>query len=592
MLATQADLTVRPADVSRAALECAYQLLGRPAADQPALNGLLAELADAFAAPRAGLANLPEGKLLLCHPPLRGRDPVPVGTPNSLAAEPEGRWPWEGDSTLLTRVRQSPRAVSVARHPGEHFLLTTLVAPDETAWLLWLDDEQRPEWSEADMVALPLVGQVMARWLGAGGQSPRWADQLDRAARQHRLEIAAQVTRRVAHDFGNVLTGILGFTELALAQQVTPNSPLHNHLSEVYRGAQSGAVFTQQLRLFSRRQSASSRSCSLAAVLADEETRLRSAGENGLQVRISLPEELPALALDGEQMRQVLAALLDNSREAMLGGGSISVSARATELSEAECHDLFGSPRPGPSVEICIADTGSGLSPEVQRKLFAEPFFTSKPRRRGFGLAIAYGILHAHHGGLRLHPGSEHGVVARIVVPVAPSGTPGPALSEPVAVPASKPAEKSPAARGDRVLVVHEEPSTLQVICSALERAGHRVQKISGTEEALECLAANQADPFRLVVVDVALPRLRGVELARRLWKREPNLPVLFLTGQGLPDRIKADLANYPHEILTKPFRPEGLLRTVRAVLDRALAVSPVAARSGLANNGVVSTTR
>jgi signal transduction histidine kinase/FixJ family two-component response regulator len=542
MLGTQADSPLTPADSSRAGLDFAHRLLTRPAADQPALPDLLGELAAVLAADGAGLASLPDGAALLRHPP----------------NAPAGTWPWTEDPTLLTRL-QHGGVITVERAAG-NLLLAVLPAPEGTSWLLWLERSQQAGFSEAESATLALVAHALGRSLGQAGPQPRWGEQLDRAARQQRLEIAAAVTRRLAHDFGNVLTGILGFSELALAQQVPANTPLHSYLTEVYRGAQSGAQFTHQLRLFSRRQSATSRCCTLAPILAEEEARLRP---SGLNLRLAVPADLPALALDPEQLRQVLTALLDNAREALVGPGSITVSAISQRITAADCLELFGAVQPGPHVEITIADTGIGLSPEVQRRLFAEPFFTTKPRRRGFGLATAYGILHAQRGGLRLYPGGEHGVVARVVVPAGP---------QPVMVPAGEASGAGiPALRGaaEKVLVVDDDPMILQLVATTLEQAGYRVQAVSSAEDALRCYSAQQGDPFRLVLSDVVMPQTSGVDLVQRLLKRDASVRVLLMSGHVSGDTTLRDLPNQAFDFLPKPFRPEGLLRAVRTALDR-----------------------
>jgi CheY-like chemotaxis protein len=276
-----------------------------------------------------------------------------------------------------------------------------------------------------------------------------------------------------------------------------------------------------------------------------------------------VPGDLPAVALDPEHLHQVLTALLDNARESLMGPGSISVSARVVDLGPAECQDLFGAARPGPHVEIVIADTGTGLSPEVQRRLFADPFFTTKPRRRGFGLAMAYGILHAHRGGLRLHPGEERGVVARALLPVAPS----PAAPAPGAAALLAP-EK---ARGERILVVDDEAKVLQVVTVALEQVGFRVEAVSSGEAALQAYFAQPTDPFRLVLTDVIMPGMGGVELARRLLRGDPGVRVLFMSGHVPADHTRQELGSHPFELLAKPFRPDQLVRTVRAALDRPL---------------------
>jgi signal transduction histidine kinase/CheY-like chemotaxis protein len=443
--------------------------------------------------------------------------------------------------------------------------MTAVHSPAGEHWLLWVSDRRRPGWTDAEAAALALAGQALGRWLAAGGT--RWAAQLDREARQQRMETAAQVTRRLAHDFGNVLTGILGFTELALAQQIPAGTALHTYLSEVYRGAQAGAQFTHQLQLFSRRQSASSRSCTLGLVLAELEPQQKAAGrEAGLNLSIALPDDLPPVALDAEHLRLVLGALLDNAREALLGPGCVSLSARVTELQPPDCQDLFGACAGGPHVEVCVADTGVGLSPEAQRRVFNEPFYSTKPKRRGFGLAIAYGVLHAHRGGLQLHPGEERGVVARVLLPVAPGPAPGcpdgPTWE-------AESAQLVPAPRGERVLVVDDDPMVLEFVTATLVGAGYRVQAVSNAADALHSYFSHRADPFRLVLSDVRMPDVDGTELARRLLKRDADARVLFMSGQVNADFIKQDCASQPIELLTKPFRPEGLLRAVRWALDR-----------------------
>jgi signal transduction histidine kinase/CheY-like chemotaxis protein len=530
--------------MSRSALDFVHGLLLRPSADHPTLGGLLQELAGAFAAPAAGLVGLPDGRSI-CFP----------------EGHRASSWPWQDDPSLLDRAREAPGAAIVER-PSGSLLVTTLTAGDGSAWVLWVESHPGRSWGEAEAGALALAGHVLGRWVVGEGR-PRWAEQLDRAARQERLETAASVTRRLAHDFGNVLTGILGFTELALAQQVPSNTPLHTYLNEVYRSAQTGAQFTHQLRLFSRRQSATSRWCQLSAVLAEQEARLFSARDSGLNLRLDVPADLPPVALDSEHLHGVLTALLDNAREALVGPGSISVSARLTEVSESECQDVYGAVRSGPHVEIIIADTGIGLSPDVQRRLFAEPFFTTKPRRRGFGLVVAYGILHAHRGGLRLHPGAEHGVVARVLLPVAPTPLPVPPVEEAV-----RPSERI---RADRVLVVDDEPEVLGFVTATLERAGFRVDGAAGGEAALDTYFGQmgKGEPFRLVLTDVVMPGMNGVELVRRLLKGDPSARVLFMSARVSNDFTQQDFAGHAFEMLPKPFRADSLVKAVRSALDR-----------------------
>jgi CheY-like chemotaxis protein len=229
-------------------------------------------------------------------------------------------------------------------------------------------------------------------------------------------------------------------------------------------------------------------------------------------------------------------------------------------LTEASCLDLLGYAGAGPHVEITVVDDGCGLSAEARQRLFAEPFFTDKPRHRGLGLAVAYGILCAHKGGLSVAPGTERGTVARAFLPMAAASAP------------LEPARgyKPGLARGERVLVVDDDPMILKFCATALEQAGYRVQTAADAADALESYLAAGAEPFRLVVSDVVMPRMSGYDLARRLRDQDAGVGVLLMSGPVVPNPHKEDLAGSPCDFLPKPFRTEGLLDAVRTALDRA----------------------
>jgi signal transduction histidine kinase/ActR/RegA family two-component response regulator len=551
-----------PEIAGRRALDLVCRLLN--ASDDPAgLDALAADLAVAFGAPVAGLASLDGGTAIVL---------ARAGT----AAGDSLRMPWTDDPSLPDRARAAPAALCIVRPRGGSLLLTAAAAPGETGWLVWVEDPHRSTWDPPLPAVLALAGQALARRLVPEGSRPRWAEQVDRIARQQRLESAAAVARRLAHDFGNILTGILGFSELSLTQNVQVDSALHRYLMEVYRGAQAGAAFTHQLRLFCRRHPVSPRAAVLPAVFREEETRVRQLwGEAPFQ--IEMQAELPPVTIDADLLRQVIAALLDNAREATGPTGNVQFSARQTRLTIDDCLDYYGDCRPGEYVEIEVADDGPGLAPDVRLQLFGDPFFSTKPRRRGLGLATVYGILHAHRGGIRLMPGPQCGVRARAVVPVAEQAG---ALPE---------AATGVGTSGEKVLVVDDDPRVLQFVASALERAGYRVQAVGSAGEALDRYEAAGTDPFRLVLSDVLMPEVNGVDLARRLRGRNPDVRVLFMSGHVGPDFPRQELEGWQFELLPKPFRVDGLLRAVRGALDRA----PVrrAARPGGAGDGPMCST-
>jgi signal transduction histidine kinase/ActR/RegA family two-component response regulator len=536
-------------DASRAALDFAQALLSRPASDPTALQGLLRELAEAFGAAGAGVASLPGGAVLVRY--------------GQAAAE--GLWPWQSDPDLPARLCQAASA-QVLAGPNGKLLATTIGVPAGEGWLLWVEERSAP-WSPGEAAALAVAGDALGRRLRTGTEAaPRWLRQLDRAGRQQRLEHSAAVSRRLAHDFGNVLTGILGFSELALAQQGGPQATLHEYLSEIHKGAEGGARLMQVLRLFSRRQALPTRSSVLAAVLTEEEARLRRGMGPAARFRACLAAGLPALALDADQLSQALAPVLDNAREAATAAGlpaepppEITVRASVVTLDADDCRDFFGDLRPGQHVEIVVADTGAGLSPEARRLLFAEPFFSSRSRRRGFGLASTYGILFAHRGGLDVRPGPAGGTEVRLVVPVAPQEAPTEAAA--------------PAVRtgGENILVVEDDPMLLHFVTRILGRAGYRLQGAPNGEEALRLYQRSTSDPFQLVLTDVLMPGINGVELVHRLLAGDPQLGVVFMSGQVSLDYLQQTFQGASCEVLAKPFHPDGLLRVVRQVLDRAL---------------------
>jgi signal transduction histidine kinase/ActR/RegA family two-component response regulator len=536
--------SVAKTDASRALLELTHHLLSAPVSAQPDAPALLAQIATAADAHAAGLVSYPDARQGFLSP-----DRPERFAPVSWLSRPD----W------LSHAFVSATALPMERDGGEPDLVARVSAGHD-AWLLWLEPKPGRRWTDAEAAALSLVASALGRLLEQHAPRPRWGEQLDLTARQQRLEAAAAVTRRLAHDFGNVLTGILGFTELALAQQTPSSASLHAYLSEAYRAAQAGAQYTNQLRQFSCRQPLSSRGCQVGAVLSELEGRLFSSPEAGTLFRLDVASGLPGVAIEGEQLAQVLTALLDNSREALVGGcGAVSVSARHVELSAAECGRFYGDTRPGPHVEVTVADTGCGLSPEAMQKLFVEPFFSTKVRRRGgFGLAIAYGILSAHKGGLYLHPGEERGVIGRVVLPVAVT---------PAAITPVQPEAASAAGGGERLLVVDDDEEVLNFVVASLARAGFRPTGFRDPAEALHAYFAG--GPYQLVLTDVVMSPFTGVELARRVLRRDPAARVVFMSAKVSSDFMQQDFAGKTIDFLAKPFRPEQLVRAVRAGLDR-----------------------
>jgi signal transduction histidine kinase/ActR/RegA family two-component response regulator len=541
-----------PEIIVRPILDFAHRLLTTGESSPPSLDEVLNELASACRARGAGLISLPDGAELArsSHPQTPARE----------------TYPWATRPELLSNACGASLAVPIPQRSGELFYLAALSQQNGGHRLLWVASCAARPWTDEERAALTLAAHALGAKVDAGVPGPRWARQLQRITRQRRLEDAAIVTRRVSHDIGNLLTGVLGFTELAQSQ-IEPTSPAHVYLQELHQAIQQATEITARLRSFSRRATVPFKPGDVRRALAEQEGRLKYAELESF--RISAAPDLPPVAASAETLQTILAHVVDNAREAIQGGGAITLTARLVQLSAADCLDLYGDASAGPYVEITVMDDGRGLSAEAQRHLFAEPLFTDKPRHRGLGLAVVYGLLCAHKGGLDVAPGMDRGTVVRLYVP-APA-------SSPIAASAGHPNGSRPA-RGERVLVVDDDPMVLRLCAATLEKAGYRVQTAATATEALDSYQAAVAEPFRLVVSDVAMPRMTGVDLERRLRSQDANVNVLFMSGQVSPSFPNEALGGRPYDFLSKPFRPEGLLCAVRSALDRASPSAPASA--------------
>jgi nitrogen-specific signal transduction histidine kinase/FixJ family two-component response regulator len=362
---------------------------------------------------------------------------------------------------------------------------------------------------------------------------------------RRKLEQAALVTSRLSHDFGNVLTGIMGFAELSLAQ-LDKDSPAGRYLAEVLEATQRGAAWIHKLHVFCRRNVSEHWPTPLPVVIAEQQARLKDA--SGVALRVELNESLPLLAVDADSARHVLTQLVDNAREAVNGKGTITIAARLRQLQGDECASLLGSPAPGPHVEICVRDNGPGISAAVRARLFNEPFYSTKPRYRGLGLMMVYGILQRFGGGLSLDS-SDDGTTVRVYLPAA----------APPAVPAVLDAA--------RVLVVTDDPILRESCAAILSAAGAQVTPAAGAHQAL-ALYQTVREPFAVVLADLRLAELSGCDLARRMLDRAADAEFVFIqtqtqTSPGRDERLKS------FEVLYRPFDATRLVRAVHAALER-----------------------
>jgi PAS domain S-box-containing protein len=439
-------------------------------------------------------------------------------------------------------------------------------------WITFADDGHRAllETIKTPMsdAAGRLVGVLgIARDITERIRSAEERTRLEDQLRQlQKVEAIGRLAGGVAHDFNTLTAIVLGYGEMLLGE-LDAADPRRKYATEIVEAGRRSAALTRQLLAFSRKQTLQPEVIDLDALLRNFEGMLgRLLGES---VELTLkPAAAPCrITADPGQIEQVVTNLAVNARDAMPLGGSLTLETAAVEF-DAQHPAGIDNVKPGKYVRLTLADTGSGMDKATLDRLF-EPFFTTKPRGKGtgLGLATAFGIVKQSGGHIWAASEPGRGTTFTICLPWTDAL---PAAKAPVA------AEEVPRGRGERVLVVEDEPGLRELCASLLLRLGYRVVTAGNGPDALLLMHARRLAPD-LVLTDVIMPGMSGVELARRLRGDWPGLPVLYMSGY--PD----DAIN-PHGVLVpgtpfiqKPFSEQALALKVRELL----ADKPHGARAG-----------
>jgi signal transduction histidine kinase/DNA-binding response OmpR family regulator len=357
-----------------------------------------------------------------------------------------------------------------------------------------------------------------------------------------KMEAVGQLTGGVAHDFNNLLTVVLGNIEL-IKRRTGDQHELSRQIEAVRQAAEKGGALTRQLLAFSRRQRLNPLTVDLGTLIADFAPLLRQAVGEAVSIELALaPEPLPA-HLDPAQFESALLNLAVNARDAMEGGGQLSIAARTVDGDE-------------PRIVVAVSDTGEGMDADVASRIF-EPFFTTKEIGKGSGLGLSqvYGFVRQSGGEITVRSTPGQGATFEIQLPFSQSG-----LSE-----RSGTGEVSQAARGsERVLVVEDDPAVLAMAVETLEGLGYQVTTANSAAAALKHLRGRKA--FDLLFSDVVMPGgVNGVELAHLAREARPAIKVLLTSGY-----VGDEAASWANEfpLIDKPYLGPLLASKIRAVLD------------------------
>jgi signal transduction histidine kinase/ActR/RegA family two-component response regulator len=380
---------------------------------------------------------------------------------------------------------------------------------------------------------------------------------LETALREsQKMESVGRLAGGVAHDFNNILTIINGYSAMTL-RDLSEDDPLRNPLSEILRAGRQAAALTRQLLTFSRKQLVEPKVVSLNHLVNESREMLqRLLGEDIELVTTLSAASWPVMA-DPGQINQVLLNLAANARDAMPQGGRLAIKIENVMLDRAAAAQR-GS-RPGPFVLVSTSDNGMGIDPETREHIF-EPFFTTKSGGKGTGLGLAtvYGIVQQAGGSISVESAPGAGCTFEILLPKTD-----------VAAAGREVFDELPSLAGsgkETILVVEDQPQVRKLTMTILQSRGYHVLEAATAGDAL--LTAERYDgPIGLMLTDVVMPYMNGVELAQRFQPLRPEVPVLFMSGYSEEAINQGDITkglNY----LAKPFTPDQLSLKVRDVID------------------------
>jgi PAS domain S-box-containing protein len=378
----------------------------------------------------------------------------------------------------------------------------------------------------------------------------------DQLRQAQKMESLGTLAGGIAHDFNNIISIIRGFTELSLI--LPPGDPrLARYLGSVHAAAVRAASLVSQILAFSRKTEVAYRAVQVNDQVRELAGLFSETFPRNIEQCYQLDDSIEAFAADPDQIRQVLMNLCVNARDAMPEGGTLTIA--TSRVAGQTLSGLKVDPAQD-YAHIRVSDTGMGMAPEVRARIF-EPFFTTKQEHggTGLGLAVVYGIVANHHGVIDLESTPGSGTVFHVYIPLKVRANP------PVANPGDWVKSQLPAGT-ERVLLVDDEAPIQEMLGAALSDAGYRVVSAQDGTEAIQHILAVDAH-VDVVVLDLNMPRMSGLDVLKVMRARSPEVPVLVITGNLTP-LVQAELVAMGHTaILEKPFDLVAFGRALREVI-------------------------
>jgi len=362
----------------------------------------------------------------------------------------------------------------------------------------------------------------------------------------------------IAHDFNNILNIILGYSGLIEARKDQPEK-FSESIDAIKQAVDRGASLVHQILTFARKAETTIEPINISDLVQELCSMLKQTFPKVITFTLRLSEDLPLIHADHSQMHQVLLNLCVNARDAMPHGGTITIVSEM--VTREEIHEQFPSADQEKYIGIRIADTGAGID-ELTRSRIFDPFFTTKEMGKGtgLGLAVVYGVIQAHHGFIDVKSALGHGTIFQLYLPV-------PAVPESNTI-LPHAAEPHVFGNAETILVVEDEEFLMETLSYELEKNGFSVLRARDGMEAISVYRKHQKE-IALVVTDMGLPAMTGIDAFKRLKELDPFIKVIFMSGFFEPE-IKTELQTAGAlGFIQKPYKLGDVLRKIREAIDK-----------------------
>ncbi|MDR2550436.1 MAG: response regulator [Desulfobulbus sp.] len=372
-----------------------------------------------------------------------------------------------------------------------------------------------------------------------------------------KMESIGTLAGGIAHDFNNILSAILGYAEIAL-DDLAENHPARKSVHTILEAGLRASHLTKDLLMFSRKQASRKEPIDLNQMITRIEKFIRRVIGEDIQFETRLAKEELNVFADSHQLDQVLMNFATNARDAMPGGGYLTIATERLELDQ-NFIDRHGFGHPGPYVRIAVADTGKGMDQRTAAKIF-DPFFTTKEMGKGtgLGLSVVYGIVTEHQGHIAVESELGKGATFMVYLP----------LSE-----ESRQEEQGKGRRErvrggtETILLAEDDGAVRQLYARVLKQFGYSVLTAMNGEEAVR-LFTEHRDGVDLLIFDLVMPKMNGKQALEAIHRMKPQVKGIFISGYAPENIQQKKLLDLHAEILYKPVSPKELLRTVRTILD------------------------